>query len=192
MLISCRQKMLRVACGFALLQAVCASAADDFAVSIEARGAAVAVNARATLDVPYALIWSTLTDYSRLADFVPGMHSSRVVERRGASTIVEQHGKAGFLIFSSPVDVVVAATEHPSGVIEMHAIEGNVKQLYGQYRIDKGGRDGTWVLRWVGLIEPALPLPHFVGLPMIRSNIADQFRGMVDEIERRAVVAARN
>lgn len=192
MLISCRQKMLRAACGFALLHSVFSSAADDFAVSVEARGAAVAVNARATLDAPYALIWNTLTDYGRLADFVPGMHSSRIVERRGATTIVEQHGKAGFLIFSSPVDVVVAATVLPSGVIEMHAIEGNVKQLYGQYRIDKGGKDGTWVLRWFGLIEPDLSLPHFVGLPVIRINIADQFRGMVNEIERRAAVSARN
>ena len=181
----------RAVCAAALLHALSAVAADDFAVSAEARGAGVAVDARATVAAPYAVIWSTLTDYGRLAEFIPGMQSSRIAERRGPTAIVEQHGKAGFLLFSYGIDVVVASTEHPSGIIEIHALEGNLKQLSGHYRIEQGGRQGTWILHWIGLIEPALSLPHLVGVPLIRNNIADQFRGMVEEIERRALLAAR-
>lgn len=191
MQIACVRMMLRAACCLALLQAVCAGAADGFAVNAEARGAAVAIDAQATLAVPYAVIWSTLTDYGRLADFIPGMHSSRIAERRGPTAIVEQRGKAGFFPFSYAIDVVVSSTEESAGVIEMHAIKGNLKQLNGYYQIDRGGREGTWLLRWNGLIEPALPLPQFVGVPVIRNNIAEQFRGMVDEIERRAIIAGR-
>lgn len=183
--------MLRMACGFALLHALSVHAADHFAVSAEPRGTAVAVDARATLAVPYGVIWGTLTDYGRLAEFIPGMQSSRIAERRGATAFVEQHGKAGFFPFSYGIDVVVASTEESPGTIEMHAIKGNLKQLSGHYRVDSGGKDGTWVLRWIGLIEPMLPVPHFFGVPIIRDNIAEQFRGMVDEIERRALLAVK-
>lgn len=184
--------LLRTACTALLLQGDCALAADDFAVSAEARGEAVAIEARATVAAPYAVIWGTLTDYGRLAEFIPGMQSSRIAGRSGRTAIVEQHGRAGFMMFSYGIDVLVASTELPSGVIEIHALEGNLKQLRGHYRVEPGGRQGTWVLHWTGLIEPALSLPHLVGVPMIRNNVAEQFRGMVDEIERRAMLAARS
>ncbi len=184
--------LFRAACTALLLQAACAGAADDFAVSAEARGEAVAIEARATVAAPYAVVWGTLTDYGRLAEFIPGMQSSRIAGRSGTTAIVEQHGKAGFMIFSYGIDVLVASTELPSGVIEIHALEGNLKQLRGRYRVEQGGRQGTCVLRWTGLIEPVLALPHLVGVPMIRNSVAEQFRGMVDEIERRAVLAARS
>jgi len=186
-----RMTIVRAVCALALLYAVCAGAADDFAVSAESRGVAVSVDARATLAAPYSVIWNTLTDYDRLAEFIPGMRSSRVAGRHGSTAIVEQHGEAGFFPFTYGIDVVVASTEGKAGVIEIHAINGNLKQLYGHYQIDTGRKAGTWILRWTGLIEPGLSLPHFIGVPMIRSSIAEQFRGMVDEIERRAVRAGR-
>ena len=51
------------------------------------------------------LVWQTLTDYGRLAEFIPGMRSSRVVERHGAVAVVEQAGEAGFLFFTFPIEV---------------------------------------------------------------------------------------
>lgn len=162
-----------------------AQAADDFVVEAQARGSAVAVDARATLSVPHAVIWATLTDYNRFADFIPGMRRSRITERRGPVVIVEQQGEAGFFIFSYDITVVVATTEHPPDVIEINALSGNLKRLEGRYRIESGTTPGMLVLRWTGLIEPAISLPAFIGVPLIRSNIEDQFRGMIDEIERR-------
>lgn len=171
-------------CG-ALFCTVGAQAADDFVVEAQARGSAVAIDARATLSVPHGVIWATLTDYNRFADFIPGMRSSRIAERRGPISIVEQQGGAGFFIFSYDIAVVVAATEHPPNVIEISALSGNLKRLDGRYQIESSTKHGALVLRWTGLIEPAFSLPAFIGVPLIRSNIEDQFRGMVDEIERR-------
>ncbi len=177
--------LLGAALGVVVWCAPVAQAADDFIVTARANGSAVTIDARATLSAPHAVIWAALTDYNRLADFIPGMRSSRVTGRRGTTSIVEQQGKAEFLIFSSGVEVVVASTEYPPDVIEISALKGNLKQLDGRYRIERGAKAGTWVLRWVGLIEPAFILPAFIGVPLIRGNIEDQFRGMVEEIERR-------
>lgn len=173
---------------FSLAQAAAAMAADHLVVHAEPRGPAVEINIRSTVTAPHALIWSTLTDYGHLAEFIPGMQSSKITERRGPTAIVEQRGEAGFLIFSYGIDVVVASTEYHPDSIEIRVLKGNLKRLDGRYQVERGGKEGTWVVSWVGLIEPAISLPQFLNVRLIRGSIVDQFRGMIDEIERRDVL----
>jgi len=168
-----------------LLAAGVAAAAEGMVVVAEARGSAVSVDIRATVSAPHAVIWSTLTDYGHLAEFIPGMQSSKITERRGSTAIVEQHGEAGFLVFSYGIDVVVASTEHHPDTIEIRVLKGNLKRLDGRYQVERGEKEGTWTVRWVGLIEPSIPLPQFLNVRLIRGSLVDQFRGMIDEIERR-------
>lgn len=168
----------------ALLAAAPARAAEDVSVETARRGAAVEVTCRATVRAPRELIWRTLTDYNRLAEFVPGMLKSRIVESRGAVTIVEQQGEARFLLFSSPIDVTVATTDRPPDAIDVQLIKGNLRRLEGGYRIE-ALPDGRHVLHWRGLIEPEAPMPPLIGELLMRATIADQFEGMVREIERR-------
>lgn len=171
-----------------LLAAGVAAAAEGMVVVAEARGSAVSVDIRATVSAPHAVIWSTLTDYGHLAEFIPGMQSSKITERRGSTAIVEQHGEAGFLVFSYSIDVVVASTEHHPDTIEIRVLKGNLKRLDGRYQVERGEKEGTWTVRWVGLIEPSIPLPQFLNVRLIRGSLVDQFRGMIDEIERRDVL----
>lgn len=168
-----------------LLAAAAACASEGFAVQAESRGAAVVVDVRATVNAPHSLIWSTLTDYGHLSEFIPGMQSSRITERHGATAIVEQRGEAGFFIFSYGIDVIVASTEYPPDSIEIRVLKGNLKRLDGRYQVERGEREGSWVVSWKGLIEPSLALPQFISLRLIRGSVSDQFRGMIDEIERR-------
>ena len=171
-----------------LMLAAWAGAALGAPVSVEAsrRGNAVAIEARATIVAPYALIWQTLTDYDHLSRFIPGMASSRVIVRHGGTAIVAQTGEAGFLFLKLPVDVVVESREKPPGYIGLRMLKGNLTQLYGGYRIERSDlQDDEYVLHWSGLIERPTLLPLFVAVPLMRANIADQFRGMVREIERR-------
>jgi ribosome-associated toxin RatA of RatAB toxin-antitoxin module len=160
--------------------------AEQVSVEASRQGAAVAIEARATIKAPYALIWQTLTDYDHLSEFIPGMITSHVVERRGSAAIVEQTGKAGFLFFTYPIEVVVESREEPPAFIGMRVLKGNLKQLDGGYRIERAGyKDDEFVLRWSGIIEHPVSLPFFITVPLMRANISDQFRAMVKEIERR-------
>jgi ribosome-associated toxin RatA of RatAB toxin-antitoxin module len=170
-------------CLLAFLAAGGARGADDISVETTRRGEALEVACKATLDVPPELIWQTLTDYGRLAEFIPGMRRSRVVEQRGAVSVVEQSGVATFLFFSTPIEVTLASTERPPDAIEVSMIKGNLKRLDGVYRLEpqQGGRV---LLTWNGIVE-AQSLPPLLGELVMRANIADQFRGMVREIERR-------
>ena len=134
-------------------------------------------------------MWSTLTDYDRLASFIPGILKSRLLERRGPAAIVEQSGEARFLFFRFPIEVTVASVEWPPDEIEIHVLKGNLKQLDGGYRIERGA-GGSLVLHWRGRIQPEGMLPPLLGTMLMRSNIEDQFAGMVREIERRQALRA--
>lgn len=179
--------VLRAAClAFVMNIFSAVMAAENVSVQAEGRGAVISVEARARIAAPLSLIWDTLTDYERLSDFIPGMRSSRVIARRGSSAIVEQKGQAGFLIFNYPIDVVVESVELPPGVIEIHVLRGNLRQLNGRYLIEQDPSDAErYLLRWQGTIEPALALPSIIAAPLVRASIREQFLGIVGEIERR-------
>lgn len=166
--------------------------AEQVSVEASRQGTAVAIEARATIKASHALIWQTLTDYDHLSEFIPGMLTSHLIGRRGSAATVEQTGKAEFLFFTYPIEVVVESREEPPSFIGMRVLNGNVKQLDGGYRIEKAdGKEDKYVLRWSGLIERPALLPPFITVPLMRANVADQFQGMVKEIERREALLRR-
>jgi ribosome-associated toxin RatA of RatAB toxin-antitoxin module len=163
-----------------------AHTAQDVAVEAERQENALAVHAHATLRTPLPVIWRTLTDYNHLANFIPGIRKSRVVERRGNTAIVEQAGEASVFIFRYPITVTLEADEHYPAMIGVRILNGNLRQLSGAYRIESVyGSPDEFVLRWRGVIEPDIPLPLFLTAPGLRDAVEDEFRGMVREIERR-------
>jgi len=174
------------ACWCALLIgcAGAARAAGEVEVESTRRGEALEVACRALVDAPLDLVWQTLTEYGRLTEFIPGMRSSRVLERRGPAVTVEQSGEAGFLFLSFPIDVTLLSTERPPYDLEVHMLKGNLRRLDGAYRIEPRA-GGRILLRWNGVVE-ALSMPPLLGEIVMRANIEAQFRGMVREIERRA------
>jgi carbon monoxide dehydrogenase subunit G len=175
--------LLLASCLLLPLPARSARAGDEISVEATRRDDALEVVCRAMLDAPLELIWQTLTDYGRLAEFIPGMRRSRVIGQRGATFIVEQSGVATFLFVTTPIEVTLASTERPPYAIEVSMVKGNLKRLDGAYRImpQGGGRN---LLTWTGSVE-AQSMPPLLGEMVMRSNIEDQFRGMVREIERR-------
>jgi carbon monoxide dehydrogenase subunit G len=155
----------------------------EITVATQRREDALEVVCRALIEAPVELVWQTLTDYNRLAEFIPGMARSRVLSRSGAVAMVEQVGAARFLFISVPIEVTIASTERPPHVIEARMTKGNLKRLEGAYRIEPIAEGGVR-LSWAGLIE-AESAPPLIGDLLMRSAIEDQFRGMVQEIERR-------
>jgi ribosome-associated toxin RatA of RatAB toxin-antitoxin module len=160
-----------------------AQAGDDISVEARRRDEALEVVCRAMLEAPLELVWQTLTDYGRLAQFIPGMRRSRVVSRAGAVSVIEQSGEARFLFITYPIEVTLSSTERPPFAIDAVLLRGNLKRLDGAYRIEPQA-DGRMLLTWTGLVE-ALSMPPLLGEMVLRASIEDQFRGMVREIERR-------
>jgi ribosome-associated toxin RatA of RatAB toxin-antitoxin module len=174
-----------------ILAAEPARSAQEVTVDADQQGNALAVTAQAILRAPLPLIWRTLTDYDHLAEFIPGMRSSRVLERRRDGAIVEQTGEASFWLFHYQIAVTVKSDEHYPAAIGVRILRGNLRQLSGGYQIETmAGKPDEFRLQWRGIIEPDIFLPLFITAPGLRQIIADQFLGMIKEIERRGAVRA--
>ena len=150
-------------------------------------GDAIEVDARAEVDATLEVIWNTLTDYNRLHEFIPGMQSSKLIERRGNAVIVEQKGESKVAFFTFPIDVVIASIELPPHRINVRIEKGNLRRLDGGYIIAPVPGKGRLrhILTWNGMIEPDAFVPPLLGTLVMRGNIEDQFGGMVREIMRR-------
>lgn len=130
-----------------------------------------------------AVAWQVLSDYNRLADFVPDMRVSRVVSAPGEALRIEQQGEAGFLLFKFAIDVELAIAETPPQRLAFRATRGNMRRMQGEWRIEPAAHG--ILLLYEAELAPAFWVPPVIGPLVLRRDIASQIAGVVREIERR-------
>ena len=166
----------------ALLVVLVPARAADIAVNVTRNGDGLQIDANAEFDGTIARTWQVLTDYNRLAEFVPDVQSSRVISREGNLVQVEQKGEARFLFVSFPIDVRLAITKHPYDRIVSRSIAGNFQEMRGMYQLEAG--QGRVLLRYSGYMVPNFYVPPLIGTLVLRHNVETSFRALVNEIER--------
>jgi len=156
--------------------------AAEVAVQVTRDGEVFQVDASADIEGNVARTWRVLTDYGRFAEFIPDLHSSRVVSRDGQQVVVEQKGEARVLFFSFPIDVRLAITEYPNERLVSRAVAGNFREMRGAYSLEAG--QGRILLRYAGRMVPDFFVPPLIGTLALRQNVEASFRALVAEIER--------
>jgi len=157
--------------------------AADISLKAARHGDSFEVEAAAEFEAEVTLTWEVLTDYDRLSEFIPGMHSSRIVSRNKRRVIVDQSGDAKLLFFSFPMRVRLEIEEYPYERIVSRAIDGNFKEMSGSYTLEARGR--RLLLRYTGSLTPGFSVPPLVGTMLVRNTMEKRFGAMVDEIVRR-------
>jgi hypothetical protein len=152
-------------------------------------GDALEVVAVAEFEGEIGRTWQVLTDYGRIAEFVPSLQVSRVISRGLNSAVVEQRGEARLLFFSYPINVRLAVTERPHERVESRAVSGNFREMRNAYVLEQ--RQGRVLLRYTGYLVPDFFVPPLIGTLALRNNVEETFRALVDEIERRHREAAQ-
>ena len=139
-------------------------------------------------------VWQTLTDYNRLAAFIPDMVSSRVVSPPGAPKKVEQIADAGLFAFVMPDHVVLLMEENPTtNLIRFRSVAGKVAAMNGEWRIH--GDRAPVILTYRAHIVPLTPVPPLVSSYFVEDEVKTRFEAVGREAERRmrpALPAARN
>jgi len=164
-----------------MLLAATAQAAE-VTVNAARSGDVLQVEASAEFEGSLTRAWQVLTDYDRLAAFVPDLRVSRVVSRERNSALVEQRGAARLLFFSYPMDVRLAITEYPRERVESRAVAGNFREMQSTYTLEM--REGRVLLRYSGRMVPDFYIPPLIGTLVLRHHVESAFRALVDEIER--------
>lgn len=171
-----------------LAAAGAAPAAPALALTVErvdgAGGSKVyRIASSATVAAAPAVVWRVLTDYNRMAEFVPDLKSARVVSRSGDKVVIEQLGAVRFLFFSQPIRLVVQAHEQAPGRIDVTLIEGDMKLYRAAWELHPAAAGGTTV-SYSASIEPAFYVPGVMGASLVRQDIAKMMGAVLQRIAR--------
>jgi ribosome-associated toxin RatA of RatAB toxin-antitoxin module len=180
----------RLALAFALaftLTAARPAAAANITVDAERDGESIDIRASAVLNADAATAWQVLTDYGRYTDFVPDLHLSRVVARRGATVTVEQSGDAALWLFRMPLDITFEINEIPPYRLQSRAVAGSLRALTSSYALTPAASGLR--LDYVGRAAPGYALFGRIEQAVIEHNVARQFQALADEIERQSAIA---
>lgn len=144
------------------------------------------ITIRAYVDVPVdgRLAWSVLTDYDRLAEFVPDMHLSRRISRPGEPIRVHQRGEKTWLILDTPFDVILLMHETPYSRIHFRQLAGTLKDMYGEWRLlplPEGVRIAYTARLEPGLLSPRVPGDGW----LIEADIQRMLEALAQEMLRR-------
>lgn len=182
-----RSRARSLALGLALCAQVGAQA-QQISVETSGEGSLITVTATAEMQVDSRTAWNVISDYDHLAEFIPEMRSSRVIERDGDKVLIEQAGLFTFLVFKQPVEVKLALVESPPRGIVARVVSGNLKQMDGRYTLEDLPA-GKVRLSYAGRVVPDFFVPPIIGKVIVRSVLTKQFTALVKEILRRDALA---
>ena len=132
-----------------------------------------------------AVVWRILTDYNHLADYLPNLHSTRVVSRNGDTVIVEQLGTARFLFFSRAIRLVVRVHERAPDRIDISLVDGDMKVYRASWElIPLAGTTGTRLV-YNATIVPKFDVPGIVGTDAVRKDIGRMMAAVLLRLDRR-------
>ncbi|MEO1400719.1 MAG: SRPBCC family protein [Cyanobacteria bacterium J06635_1] len=117
----------------------------------------------ATVAIPQTLeqVWQILTDYDRLAEFIPNLTLSRRVDHPEGGIRLEQVGAQCFLNVKFCARVILDMHEKFPGELGFSMVEGDFKQFMGTWRLQPaeiGSQLGT-LLSYELIVQPPLAMP---------------------------------
>ena len=173
-----------IALGLAIAAPVASATAATIAISLTPCPGAIEIEGSALLNADTETAWRVLTDYEGYVDFIPGLHSSHVVARNGASVTVEQTGDIKLWLLPAPWDVTFKITEiAPTGLVS-RAVAGDLRVLNSRYVLTAVG-DGVR-LEYTGNLNSGLALSSAIEQLAFKQNVVVRFQALADEIERRS------
>ena len=134
-------------------------------------------------------IFAVLSDYDRLAEFIPGVVISRIVARDGVSVQVDQELEESVLFFQQRLKVRMEITEAAPRQMTLKALSGSFRSYEGQYRLLAVASDNAKArtrILYRAKFEPDFELPRMMGPYVVKRSLEKNHRALVREIERRA------
>jgi ribosome-associated toxin RatA of RatAB toxin-antitoxin module len=146
------------------------------------------ISALIKIDHHHEKVWQVLTDYPALADFVPNLAVSRLLQHPTGGVRLEQIGSQKLLTFNFKARVVLDLEEHYPEKIHFRLVEGDLKDYSGSWQLEPSPDDENSTLLhysvrvWpprtlpVGMIERRLAKDLQLNLLSIRQRVEDLFK----------------
>ena len=141
------------------------------------------VRAGALVGASVQRAWQVLTDYDRLAEFVPHMVFSRLISRDDHECIVEQEGYGQFLFIKRTVSLLMHVLESPYSNIALTLLKGNMHEYQAEWQLTAVETDLTQIV-YTGTVAPAFYVPSLFGSALMKSDLRTMLAAVVREIEK--------
>jgi ribosome-associated toxin RatA of RatAB toxin-antitoxin module len=132
------------------------------------------ITAKVQIPQPIEKIWQILTDYEALADFIPNLATSRLLEHPNGGIRLEQVGSQRLLNFKFCARVVLDLVESFPKEINFQMVEGDFKGFSGSWCLEPyslGDHEGT-NLCYTIQVWPKLTMP----ISIIESRLSKDLR----------------
>ena len=171
--------------GAAILTATLGAAATgpDPQVSVRERGGVYEVAASFHVPEAPAVVRTVLTDYDGIPRFMPGVETSRVLDRTDGAVRVEQEAISKYMMFSKRVHLLLEVDEGTDVIRFRDRCSRSFTQYEGAWTI--APRDGGTEIGYALTAKPAFGVPAFV----LRRLLDRDARAMIDGL--RAEITAR-
>lgn len=144
-----------------------------------------------TLNISYRVpvaprqAWEVLTDFEHMAEFVPNLDSSQVLQKTARNMLIEQKGHISLGMLPIPYQSKRQIDLMPYQTIRSHALSGNTR-LDSVMVLTPSG-NGT-MLTYSATAVPDLPVPSSMFSTYMGEMLEHQFKAMGREMIKRAAV----
>jgi len=133
--------------------------------------------------VPPAIAWDVLTDFDKMAGWVPNVKESKVLARDGNVLEIEQRGVAKFGIASFPYVSARKMVLDPQKTVKATQTKGSMKRLESLMRVSAEGA-GTQLNYRLELVPSGLAAMA-LSKDFLKHELTEQFTAIVGEMVRR-------
>lgn len=130
-----------------------------------------------------AVVREVLTDFDHMAEFVPNLESSRLLEQNGNVYRIFQRGRARLGPFSIGFDSERRVEWFPDGRLVSDALSGKVQRLHSEMRLE--ARPSGTRLDYQVEMRSESWFPASFGERFMRHELAEQFSAMAAEMLKR-------
>lgn len=131
-----------------------------------------------------ATVLDVLTDFEHMAQFVPNLTQSRIVEHVGHTYRIVQDGKAVFGPFNVDFHSLRKIDVLPDGRLISDSLPGSSSRSHSEMKVQPLA-DAWTKLDYQLELEPSAWIPSSLGVGFLRHELIEQFEAMAQEMVRR-------
>ncbi|BCB27111.1 hypothetical protein SKTS_19970 [Sulfurimicrobium lacus] len=163
---------------------------QDISVHTERDGDTLHVTVDMRVAVKPRRAWEVMTDFDRMAGFIPNLSSSKVVARNGNLLKVAQKGAYTLGLWSFPFESMRDVELFPYSKVTSHATGGSMKSMDSVTYLEADGQNTR--VNYNATLTPTLSIPPLIGPSLVSSEVREQFQGMREEMMRREQLAKQS
>jgi hypothetical protein len=173
-----------------ILGQVSAALSDENDIDVRAskEGDIIVVNVDLAVRASQDEVWSVLTDYDHMGQFVANLESSAIISRVGNALDVMQKGTAHYGLLSFPFESVRHVVLTPSREIHSKIVSGDMAGSEIRTRVVSDGAMTQVSVR--SQFVPTRWIPPLIGPQAIASETRKQWFTLREEVLRRRALVA--